>query len=145
MPKVEKQIEGQLDWSHHPEMTSEAAWELLQKADATKDLDDIKDAFEVYAKNTPEATFQSIESRFRSEKFNTYLTCLQKNIPLNKTNMDLQRVPDKTYVVGFQLSIKSRRLKMSEGMVADSYEGNFERLADCGFTVASSVPVCFIV
>lgn len=144
-PQRERVVRHLIDWSHHPEMESEEAWKLLKKADSERDLDDIKEAFEIFAKNTSDATFQTIEQRLRAENMNTRLVCLMKEIPKNKTNVDLQMGADKTYVVGFQLSKKSRRTKMNEGMLADSYEGNFERLGDCGFTVTSNVPVCYNV
>lgn len=134
-----------IDWSHHPEMSSEEAWQLLKNVDSGRDLDEIKEAFEVYAKNTPEATFQSIEQKLREEGCLTHLVGLRKDLPQNMTNIDLQTVIDKEFAIGFQLSRRTRRSKMNEGMMAETYEENFERLGNCGYTVRSPIPVCFHV
>lgn len=112
-------------------------------ADKSKDMDDIKDAFETYCRNTEEATFQSIETKLRFQHANLRLVCFQKELPLNKTNVDLQGNRDKTYVVGFQLKARSSRTKMNAGLLPQTAEENFEWLGDCGFTVHSPIPVCF--
>ncbi|CAG8818647.1 9491_t:CDS:2, partial [Gigaspora rosea] len=46
-------------------ISSEEAWEKLLQADKERDIDDFKEAFEEYAKATPEETFQSIEKKLR--------------------------------------------------------------------------------
>lgn len=126
-------------------MDSEEAWAKLKAVDAERDMDDIKEAFEVYAKNSPDVNFRTIEERSRAEKLNLHLVALEKVLPLNKTNVDLQGVADRRYAIGFQLSAKSRRLAMTATMLAASPEENLERLEECGYTVHSRVPVCFNV
>ena len=144
-PQRERVVRPLLDWARHPQMDSECAWEKFKLADQNRDMDDIKEAFEVYAKNTPETTFQEIEKRLREEKCNTHLIGLTKEIPIDKTNVDLQFQADRKYVLGFQIARKSRRTKMSEGMLAESYEENFERLSNCGYTVQTNIPICYNV
>ena len=132
-----------LDWTHHPEVESEEAWEQLQKADVTKDIDDIREAFEIYCRNTPTAELQAIEQRLRAEEMNLHLVAMEKDLPSNKTNVDLQNNMDRTYSVVLQLSARSKRSKQMTSMLASSAEENFARLADCGFIVKSPIPVCF--
>ena len=132
-----------LDWTHHPEVESEEAWEQLKKADVTKDIDDIREAFEIYCRNTPTAELQAIEQRLRAEEMNLHLVAMEKELPSNKTNVDLQNNMDRTYSVVLQLSARSKRSKQMTSMLASSAEENFARLADCGFIVKSPIPVCF--
>jgi len=48
----------------------------LLKADKEKDLDDFKNALELYAKVTPEETFQSIEKKLRAANCNGRIIAL---------------------------------------------------------------------
>lgn len=106
-------------------------------------MDDAKEAFEVYVKNAPHVTLQQVEKRMRTEKMNLHLIALEKDIPVNKTNVDPQGVGGKKYVLAFQMGSKSRRTKMMAGAIAASYEENVERLSDAGFTANNPIPVCY--
>lgn len=142
-PQEKRQPKPLLNWAHHPEMPAEDAWNLLKEADSTRDLDDIKEAFEVFCRNSPETTIQEIETRFRAEGFTTHLVGMEKEEMYDYlTNVNLQGEIGKQYSLGFQLSAKSRRQKMYQSMLAESPEENFERLADCGLTVKKNCIVC---
>lgn len=119
----------------------DAAWEKLEQADESRDLDDIKTAFFVYAKAEPDFTLEAAEKAFRENDFNTFLVAKQQEVSDTHTIVNLQGVPAQEFVVMFQFSIKPRRAKLAEGWPS-SEEENVERLASAGFVMDGFVQKC---
>ncbi|RIA78817.1 hypothetical protein C1645_672834, partial [Glomus cerebriforme] len=124
-------------------ISSEEAWKKLLEADKEKDPEDFKEAIELYAKATPEETFQSIERRLRDSNCNGRIIALERpEIPLTKVLVDLQGNTNKKYVARIIMGSPSR-LARTAGNRANSEKENFEWLADSGFMVDDFSPVCF--
>ncbi|KAJ6135334.1 zinc knuckle transcription factor [Penicillium capsulatum] len=109
----------------------EEAWAMMKKASDERDIDDFREAFKVYTKAVPTATYVDIEKKLREEKFNVYLIALDKEAEDVITLIDLQGRLDAKYAVRFSLNDKPRRANLKDRWPADEAE-NMERLADAG-------------
>lgn len=119
----------------------EQAWELLEKADKERDVDEIKMYILSYAKAYPAITLPELEAVFRDNKMNTYLIATEKAISKTHSIVNLQGKAEQKYVVSVQFSAKPRRAKMAEAW-PESPEQNLERLAEAGFPLDGKVVVC---
>ncbi|CAG8474109.1 7137_t:CDS:10, partial [Funneliformis mosseae] len=130
--------------SKHPDISSEEAWQRLLEADKSKDADDFKEAFEIYAKTAPEDTFQSIEKKLRGSKCNGRIVALERaEIPFTQVLVDLQGNIKEKYVARIIMGHPSR-LARTAGNRAQNEDENFRWLADSGFIVDDRVsPLCF--
>ena len=140
-------------------MSAEDAWEALQKADEERSLEDFREvrackrfpriqdtdfsdqAFNVYAKAAPDATYDELETAFRLNGFNTYLIATENELPKTHTYVNLQGELDKTYKVGFHLSPNPKRKTAKQGW-PESPEQNIERLKDAGLPMERGIPKC---
>lgn len=123
------------------ELTAEQAWEALQKADAEKDVEEIKKSILAYAKAYPELTLYDLESSFRDANFNTYLIGKEQAISVTHTIVNLEGKPGQKFVVSVQWADKPRRAKFAEGWPT-SKEDNMARLAEAGFVLDGFVTKC---
>ncbi|KZF18945.1 hypothetical protein L228DRAFT_264072 [Xylona heveae TC161] len=130
-----------LDYTGIETKSPEESWKGLQEADATGDLDDVRDALRVYYKAVPLSSYAEIEQAFRDHHFATYLIAREKSINDSQTIMDLQGKLGCKYEVGLYLSPKVRRKAAAEGW-PPTPEENKERLLDAGIVVDRLVPIC---
>ncbi|KAL9066974.1 MAG: hypothetical protein Q9161_007218 [Pseudevernia consocians] len=129
------------DTSQVADMSAEDAWEALKKADKERDLDDFREAFKVYTKAAPDATYDELEIAFRFCSFNTYLIATENELPKTYTYVNLQGELDKTYKVGFHLSPKPRRETAKQGWPETPKE-NIQRLKNAGLPMERGIPKC---
>ena len=158
-PTSECKANRVFDTSHVADMSAEDAWDALQKADEERDLDEIRtvcaskryfsgrktdffaQAFKVYSKAAPDATYEDLELAFRRCGFNTYLIATENELPKTHTHINLQGELDKTYKVGFHLSAKPKRETLRQGW-PETPEENIERLKDTGLSMERGIPKC---
>ena len=123
-------------------MTSEAAWELLVKASKERELDDVKDAVQIYIKANPDTTYVQLEEAFRNQDVGVWLIAIEKpQLPATMTHMDLQGNLDKKYTVTYRFGPKPTRPR-ERAVWPETPEQNMERLADAGEVVDRGVSKC---
>lgn len=116
-------------------MTGEEAWKLLEKAVREKDLDEIKEKVQIYAKAQPDTTFVELEKALRSQGYGLYLIPKERaNLSITLTNMDLQGNLGKKYTVNYRFSEKPLRQSEREGW-PENHDQVLERLTDAGDVV----------
>ncbi|KAI1940997.1 hypothetical protein LOZ63_003814 [Ophidiomyces ophidiicola] len=130
-----------LDQNDIPDKMPEEAWSMMEKASKERDLEDFRDAFKIYSKAAPLATFDDIEKGLRKEKFNVYLIALEREIGDTLISINLQGKLNCKYVVGFYFSEKPQRANLKTRWPS-SPEDNLNRLADAGFPMDRQVPKC---
>lgn len=130
-----------IDRSNIPDVAAEVAWAELKVASEGRDLDDIKEAAMKYIKATPDATYLQLENAFRAQNMNIYLICIEKEIAVTYTNMDLQGNLDKKYSISWRLSPNHQRPKEKDSW-PESPEENLTRLQDAGEPVDRGIPKC---
>lgn len=128
-----------LDYSEVPDVPAEEAWGKIEAAAEERDLDEVKEAAQMYFKACPEATYVDIEKGFRSLDIGVFLIAIEKELALTYTNCDLQGNLDKTYTVNWRFSEKPGRPKEAE-VWPESIEENLKRLEDAGVPVDRGVP-----
>ncbi|KHJ34961.1 putative zinc knuckle transcription factor protein [Erysiphe necator] len=126
---------------HIQDKTVEEAWKLINDAVEERDLDDLKDAIEIYIKAEPETTYQQLEKKFRDSDMGVYIIALEKELATTYTNMDFQGCLDKTYSITWRWSPKPMRPKEIPSW-PNTPEENFERLADAGEPTDRGIPKC---
>ncbi|RKF55055.1 hypothetical protein GcC1_206031 [Golovinomyces cichoracearum] len=126
---------------HVKDMTGEEAWALMKTAIEERDLDDLKEAVEIYIKSNPEITYQMLEKKLRDESMGVYIIALEKELAASYTNMDIQGNLDKTYTVTWRWSPKPLRPKERQFWPSSPQE-NFDRLNDAGEPIDRGVPKC---
>ncbi|KAK2615288.1 hypothetical protein N8I77_002053 [Diaporthe amygdali] len=132
---VECQNARKVDRGHLPEMTGEEAWKLLEQAINDRDMDEVKEKIQIYAKAQPTTTFVEIEKALRSQGYGLYLIPKERaNLSITLTNMDLQGNLNKKYTVNYRFSDKPLRQSEREGW-PESHDVIMERLADAGDVV----------
>ncbi|KAK4224734.1 hypothetical protein QBC38DRAFT_511585 [Podospora fimiseda] len=120
----------------------EEAWEMIMTAVADRDIDDVKQAIQIYVKANPDCTYQNLESAFRAQNIGLWLIPLEKPLVSGTlTNMDLQGNIKKKYTVSYRFQFNPQRPREREGWPKDEAE-SFERLADAGELVPSFIPKC---
>ncbi|KAJ2903236.1 uncharacterized protein MKZ38_010188 [Zalerion maritima] len=130
-----------IDRSHIPDITGESAWKKIEAAAIVRDIDDLKEAIDMYVKAIPETTYAALEEAFRSQNVKAYIMALERpSLAMTLTNMDLQGNIDKKYAISYRFSDKPVRPKEREGW--PSCEENKERLANAGEPITRLVPKC---
>ena len=114
---------------------------VLTKPSHTNQTNLIDQAFKVYCKAAPEATYDELELSFRTNNFNTYLIAKEHELPKTHTYVNLQGELDKTYKVGFHLSPNPKRETAKQGWPENSDE-NVARLKDAGLPMERGIPKC---
>jgi hypothetical protein len=131
-----------VDRTHFPDMAPEAAWDLIVAATKERELDDVKDAVQIYVKANPDTTYVQLEEAFRAQDVGIWLIAIEKPyLAPTLTNMDLQGNMDKTYTVTYRFSPKPTRPRERD-VWPETPEQNLERLADAGEVVDRGVSKC---
>ncbi|KAL5321605.1 hypothetical protein ACEPPN_009565 [Leptodophora sp. 'Broadleaf-Isolate-01'] len=130
-----------IDRTHVKDVSGEQAWELIKQAVAERDLDDVKDAVEMYVKACQDVTYPQLEDAFRTQGVGIYLIAIEKELSVTYTNMDLQGNLGKTYAISWRWSDKPRAPKEMD-IWPSSPEENMERLADAGQPTDCKMPKC---
>ncbi|KAI9813656.1 MAG: hypothetical protein M1827_003727 [Pycnora praestabilis] len=130
-----------MDLSKIRVMEPDDAWNMLKVADAEHDLDDFREAIQIYAKAVPMTTYEQLEQSFRIQEFSVYLIAIGKEIPDTWTIADLQGKIGCKYAVAYHFSPHPRRPKDKEGWPATPEE-NLERLKDAGVPVDRQIQKC---
>ena len=131
-----------IDRDNVREEDPEKAVELMRKAAVDKDLDDVKEAFQMYVKACPDATYPDMEQLFRLEKIEVYLIAVERaDMAATYTNMDLQGNLNRKYTVTFRFKNRPSRPREKAIWPANDAE-NMARLGDCGEPVDRGVPLC---
>lgn len=130
-----------IDRSHIKDVSGEVAWEMIKQAVAERDLDDVKEAVDMYVKACPDVTYAQLEEAFRTQQVGIYLIGIEKELSATYTNMDLQGNLGKTYSISWRWSDKPRFPKEMDLWPANPEE-NLERLADAGQPTDCKMPKC---
>lgn len=126
---------------HIDVMPGDVAWEQLLKAARSRDIDDIKEAVQKYAKAEPSATYHDLETAFRAQSLPVYLIAIEKGLVTTLTNMDLQGNLMRKYTVTYRFSDQPLR-ERDRPLWPSSAEDNLERLKNSGEVVPLGIPKC---
>lgn len=119
-----------------------AAFDMIIKAIAEKEVDGVKEGIQTYVKADPETTYLKLEEEFRAKGVNLWLIALEKpHLSSTLTNMDLQGNLDKKYTVTYRFDPKPARPR-ERPLWPKSAEENIERLKDAGEVVNRGIPKC---
>ncbi|SPQ20895.1 3302d475-c616-4072-a63d-5381d86d92d5 [Thermothielavioides terrestris] len=130
-----------IDRSHLPDMSTEEAWALIKRAVKEREIDDIKEAIQIYVKSAPETTYPELERGFRAQGLGLWLIAVEKVLADTFTNMDLQGNLGKKYTVTYRFQWNPPRPRDRERWPKDVDE-NLERLKDAGEVVYGGLPKC---
>jgi hypothetical protein len=83
---VECKNPRKIDRSKLPELEPNTAWDKIKDAAADRDLEDVKDAAQVFFKAVPDTTYPQLEKAFRSHKLGIYLIAIEKELQPTFTN-----------------------------------------------------------
>lgn len=123
-------------------MSSEEAWDLIKRAVKERDIDDVKEAVQIYVKSAPETTYRELESAFRAQDIPLWLIAIEKEcLSVTLTNMDLQGHLHKKYTVTYRFQWNPPRPRERPLWPKDVDE-NLERLKDAGEVVDGGLPKC---
>lgn len=103
---------------------------MVKDAVTEREIVDVKEAVQCYAKANPDLTYIQLEEAFRSQGVPVYLIAIEKELSATYTNMDLQGNLGKTYSVTWRWSDKPTKPKEMEGWPTP--EENRVRLEDAG-------------
>ncbi|KAI9039947.1 putative zinc knuckle transcription factor (CnjB) [Aspergillus affinis] len=129
------------DTNHIPDKLPEEAWDAIITASVKRDLEDFREAINIYSKAVPQATFVDIENKLREDDLNFHLIAMERQVEDCISLIDLQGKLNCTYVVGLFYSAKPQRAHLRERWPA-SVEDNLERLGDAGLPFDRQVPKC---
>ncbi|KAK4237767.1 hypothetical protein C8A03DRAFT_15701 [Achaetomium macrosporum] len=130
-----------IDHSDIPDMSTEEAWALIEKAAKERDIDDAKFAIKAYSKSSPETTYCELESAFRAQDIPLWLIAIEKPLTATLTNMDLQGHLGKKYTVTYRLQWNPPRPR-ERALWPKDEEENLGRLKDAGEAVPCGLPKC---
>lgn len=114
---------------------------MIKAAVADRDLDDVKEAVDMYVKACEDVTYVQLEEAFRGQGVGIYLIGIEKELNATYTNMDLQGNLGKKYAISWRWDSKPRAPKEMDIWPA-SPEENLERLADAGQPTDCKMPKC---
>jgi hypothetical protein len=75
-----------IDRSKLPDVEPAACWVLIKEAVAERDMEDVKDAIQIFLKSVPETTYAELEKAFRTQSISIYLICVEKELQPTFTN-----------------------------------------------------------
>ncbi|KAK3078896.1 hypothetical protein LTS18_006342, partial [Coniosporium uncinatum] len=116
-----------------PDMSPEAAWNMLMKADREKDAEDFKQALHAYAKalardeNAAPVLVEDIEKALREENANFFLVAVEREVSDVMTIVNFQGKIDCRYQLQPHFSLKPRRVAFAQ-FWPKTAEENMERL-----------------
>lgn len=75
-----------IDRSKLPEVEPAISWEKVKEAVIDRDLEDVKEAIQVFLKALPDTTYAELEKAFRQQNVGIYLICIEKELQPTFTN-----------------------------------------------------------
>jgi hypothetical protein len=130
-----------IDRSKVPDLDAHAAIQKIKAAVDEGELFEAKEAVNAYVKTNPDATYASIEKLMRDQGIGLYLIALEKEVPVQMYNMDLQGNTGRKFQVTFRLSDQCPRPRERQAW-PKTPEENTQRLEDCGELVRTHLPRC---
>lgn len=130
-----------IDRSNLSNMEIEEAWARIKRAVQERDIDDIKEAVQIYVKASPKTTYAELERAFRAQGVALWLIAIEKALAPAFVNMDLQGNLGKKFTVTYRFQWSPSRPRDREVWPKDVDE-NLERLADAGEVVYGGLPKC---
>ncbi len=122
--------------------TPDKALDLIRQAVKEKDLDDVKEAFQMYVKACPTVTYVEMEKMFREENIGLFLIGVERtDMSATLTNMDLQGNLDRKFTVTYRFNNRPSRPREKAIWPANDEE-NLDRLAAGGEPVSRGIPLC---
>jgi hypothetical protein len=122
-------------------MDKDAAWDNIKKVAPTRDIDDIKEAIQIYVKAVPETTYVELERAFREQEIPIWLIAIEREILPTLTLMNLQGHLNKKFKVTYRTQWNAPRPAERELWPKDEEE-NLQRLEDAGEPVPRLMPKC---
>ncbi|TGJ78778.1 hypothetical protein E0Z10_g9983 [Xylaria hypoxylon] len=139
---VECKNPRKIDRSHLKEVDAEIAWNKISEGVRENDMDDVKEAIQLYVKACPDTTYVDLEIAFRTQEIGIYLIAMESQSMMSTlTNMDLQGNLDKKYRVNYRFDPKPARPREREFWPKDKEE-NMSRLEDAGEPVNRGLSKC---
>lgn len=114
---------------------------MIKQAVKGRDIDDVKEAIQIYVKSSPETTYAELERAFRNQDVPLWLIAIEKPLVSTLTNMDLQGNLGKKHTVTYRFQWNPPRPRDRELWPKDVDE-NIERLKDAGEVVHGGLPKC---
>jgi hypothetical protein len=131
-----------VDRNQYADLTVEAAWGNIAKAVENREIDEVKEAIQVYVKAIPDTTYVQLEEAFRTQDLKLWLIAIEKtHLATTLTNMDLQGNLEKKYTVTYRFDPKPPRPR-ERAVWPSSPEENLTRLQDAGEVVERGIPKC---
>jgi hypothetical protein len=75
-----------IDRSKLPDVEPADCWAKIKEAVADRDLEDLKEAIQIFLKAVPETTYAELEKAFRAQNIAIYLICIEKELQPTFTN-----------------------------------------------------------
>ncbi|THC99342.1 hypothetical protein EYZ11_001154 [Aspergillus tanneri] len=129
------------DMNHIPDKLPDEAWNAIKAASAERNLEDFREALNMYSKAVPQATFLDIEKKLREDNLCFYIIAMDKQVDECISLINLQGKLNCKYVVGFFYRPKPQRAHLRERW-PESVEDNFERLENAGLPYDRQIPKC---
>lgn len=114
---------------------------MIINAVKEREIDDVKEAVQVYVKSSPETTFADLEQAFRDQDVKLWLIAIEKPLSSTLTNMNLQGQLEKKYTVTYRFQWNPPRPRDRQVWPKD-VEENLERLKDAGEVAGRGLPKC---
>ena len=75
-----------IDRSKLPDVEPADCWIKIKEAVAERDLEDLKEAIQIFLKAVPETTYAELEKAFRAQNIGIFLICIEKELQPTFTN-----------------------------------------------------------
>ncbi|KAL8657231.1 MAG: hypothetical protein Q9226_002126 [Calogaya cf. arnoldii] len=129
-------------------MSEEDAWNNVvrtaKEAVETRELDEFREAIQVYQKAVKEVSYEQLERSFRTNELGIYIIAMEPRdgeILDTHTLVDLSGKKDCKYKVGYHFKKTPKNTKMAD-MWPSSEEENLVRLQDAGVPYERGIPKC---
>ncbi|KAL1847537.1 hypothetical protein VTK73DRAFT_10328 [Phialemonium thermophilum] len=141
-PAAQCEAARKIDRSRYEDLSVEEAWNLIAKAAADEEADEVKEAIQTYVKAVPDTTYVQLEEAFRTQDLKLWLIAIEKpHLASTLTNMDLQGHLERKYTVTYRFSPNPPRPRERE-VWPPSPEENLERLKNAGDVVERGLVKC---
>ncbi|GAP83159.2 putative zinc knuckle transcription factor protein [Rosellinia necatrix] len=131
-----------VDRSHVAELDAEVAWNNITTAADKRNVDDVKNAIQQYAKACPDTTYRDLEIAFRTQNIGVYLIAMENPCLISTfTHMDLQGNLDKKYKINYRFGPNPVRPR-ERGLWPSDAVDNLARLDDAGEPVGRGLSKC---
>ncbi|KAL8842030.1 MAG: hypothetical protein Q9205_005050 [Flavoplaca limonia] len=131
-----------------PSMSEDDAWSNVvraaKEAADTRDLDEFREAIQVYQKAVKELSYEQLERSFRANGLGIYIIAMEPRegeILDTHTLVDLSGKKDCKYKVGYFFKKTARSGKLADAWPS-SEEENLVRLQDAGIPYERGIPKC---